>query len=56
MAVAGRHPRPMVARTVTAEEKAQLWPVIVGAYRGYDGYQHRTSRDIPVVELTDPSR
>ena len=37
------------ARTATAEEKAELWPDIVAAYKGYAGYQKRTERDIPVV-------
>jgi deazaflavin-dependent oxidoreductase (nitroreductase family) len=41
--------RPMRARQATAEEKAELWPRIVAAYKGYGGYQNRTSRDIPVV-------
>lgn len=41
--------RSMVARTASAEEKAELWPAIVSAYRGYAGYQERTTRDIPVV-------
>ena len=41
--------RPMHARTASADEKAELWPQIVQAYRGYGGYQKRTSRDIPVV-------
>lgn len=39
----------MRARTATAEEKAELWPDIVAAYRGYQGYQQKTGRDIPVV-------
>jgi len=26
-----------------------LWPRIVGAYKGYAGYQKKTSRSIPVV-------
>lgn len=42
----------LVARTATAEEKAGLWPQIVAAYRGYDGYQARTDRDIPVILAT----
>lgn len=37
------------ARTASAEEKAQLWPRITGAYKGYAGYQTKTDRDIPVV-------
>ncbi|SDK66361.1 deazaflavin-dependent oxidoreductase, nitroreductase family [Cryobacterium psychrotolerans] len=40
---------PMRARTATAAEKAELWPKIVAAYRGYADYQRRTTRDIPVV-------
>jgi deazaflavin-dependent oxidoreductase (nitroreductase family) len=43
--------RHMRARTADAEEKAALWPRIVQAYSGYDGYQRRTQRDIPVVIL-----
>ena len=30
-----------------AEEKAELWPQVVAAYKGYAGYQKRTERDIP---------
>lgn len=41
--------RPMRARTATPEEKAEMWPEIVAAYKGYAGYQSRTDRDIPVV-------
>ncbi len=48
--MAGRR-RAMRARTATAAEKAELWGQIVAAYRGYAGYQDRTSRDIPVVIL-----
>jgi len=41
--------RRMRARTATSDEKAELWPRIVAAYKGYGGYQRRTERDIPVV-------
>jgi deazaflavin-dependent oxidoreductase (nitroreductase family) len=41
--------RKMTARTASEEEKAELWPEVVAAYKGYAGYQKRTSRDIPVV-------
>ena len=37
------------ARTASPEEKAALWPTIVKAYKGYEGYQRNTDRDIPVV-------
>jgi deazaflavin-dependent oxidoreductase (nitroreductase family) len=43
--------RSFRARTASADEKAELWPVIVKAYPGYGGYQRRTERDIPVVIL-----
>ena len=41
--------RKIRARTASPEEKAALWPEIVAAYKGYDGYQKRAHRDIPVV-------
>ena len=41
--------RRMTARTASEEEKAELWPEVVAAYKGYAGYQKRTDRDIPVV-------
>ncbi len=41
--------RSMRARTASSEEKTELWPQIVAAYRWYDSYQKRAHRDIPVV-------
>lgn len=41
--------RKVHARTASEQEKAQLWPKIVAAYKGYADYQQRTSRAIPVV-------
>jgi deazaflavin-dependent oxidoreductase (nitroreductase family) len=41
--------RPMRARVATADEKAELWPRVVEAYKGYAQYQTRTDRDIPLV-------
>jgi deazaflavin-dependent oxidoreductase (nitroreductase family) len=41
--------RPMRARRASNDEKAELWPLVVGAYKGYGGYQRRTERDIPLV-------
>lgn len=46
---AGGDPITLVARTASAEEKAELWPQIVAAHEGYGGYQDKTDRDIPVV-------
>jgi deazaflavin-dependent oxidoreductase (nitroreductase family) len=39
----------MRARAATVEEKAELWPRVVSAYRGYAAYQEKTAREIPVV-------
>ncbi|MEU1208534.1 nitroreductase family deazaflavin-dependent oxidoreductase [Nocardia sp. NPDC005825] len=43
------------ARTANAQERAELWPRITKAYKGYANYQTRTTREIPVVicELAD---
>jgi deazaflavin-dependent oxidoreductase (nitroreductase family) len=46
--------RPMRARVGTSAEKAELWPRVVEAYRGYGQYQKRTERDIPLVILEEP--
>jgi deazaflavin-dependent oxidoreductase (nitroreductase family) len=48
LTMAGRR-RPMLARRASTEEKAELWPRVVAAYKGYGGYQRRTERDIPLV-------
>jgi deazaflavin-dependent oxidoreductase (nitroreductase family) len=40
------------AKVATAEEKTALWPKVVAAYKGFESYQRKTSRDIPVVILT----
>ncbi len=40
------------ARTADAEERARLWPTVIGTYPGYARYQARTRRQIPIVLLT----
>src|SRR5690606_29117131 len=40
---------PMVARTATGSERAELWEQAVAKYKGYAGYQRNTAREIPVV-------
>jgi deazaflavin-dependent oxidoreductase (nitroreductase family) len=42
----------MLARVVTPEERALLWPRIVARYRHYEGYQRRAGRLIPLVICT----
>ena len=40
----------LVARQVSDEEKARLWPVCVEHYHEFDDYQSRTDRNIPVFD------
>ena len=40
-----------VARTATAEERAEWWPRATEAYPPYDSYQAKTKREIPLVIL-----
>ncbi len=34
-----------------AQERERLWPLVVGVYGGYEDYQRRTEREIPLVVL-----
>lgn len=43
--------KAMRARTLSEEEKAQVWPRLVAMYKYYQQYQDRTERSIPVVAL-----
>jgi deazaflavin-dependent oxidoreductase (nitroreductase family) len=47
--------RPMLARQATPAEKLALWPVIRAVHPGFDEYQARTDRDIPVM-ICSPRR
>jgi deazaflavin-dependent oxidoreductase (nitroreductase family) len=47
----GREHRPVHARVATPEERERLWPRVVENYSGYDEYQKRTDRVIPLVIL-----
>lgn len=44
----GGRRRRLRARLVTGEERARLWPACVEHYAGYEEYQRRTTREIPV--------
>ena len=48
----GAERRRMTARTADRDERARLWPRLVAMYPGYDAYQARTTREIPVVILS----
>ena len=39
------------ARTATAAERQELWPIMTAVWPAYDGYQRKTAREIPVVVL-----
>jgi deazaflavin-dependent oxidoreductase (nitroreductase family) len=43
--------RPMRAHVASVDEKAELWPQVTSAYKGYAQYQTKTDRDIPLVIL-----
>jgi F420H(2)-dependent quinone reductase len=47
----GHRRRPVRARVATPEEHDRLWPRVVDLYGGYDTYQRRTKREIPIVIL-----
>ena len=45
----------LVARTATAVEKEELWPIAVAEWPDYENYQIRTERDIPLVICESPT-
>jgi deazaflavin-dependent oxidoreductase (nitroreductase family) len=47
----GSRRTPVRARVASAEERKRLWPKVVDLYSGYQGYQDRTDREIPLVVL-----
>ena len=47
----GTKERPMRARVADREERAELWRRVVSAYPGYERYQRKTDRLIPLVVL-----
>ena len=42
---------PARARVATPEERTRLWPTMARIWPGYDAYQAKTHREIPVVVL-----
>jgi deazaflavin-dependent oxidoreductase (nitroreductase family) len=47
----GKPKQPMRARIAGPEERARLWPQVTATYKGYAGYQEKTTREIPLVLL-----
>jgi len=51
LTVGGEPERQMRARVVDFDERAALWSRVVNTYPGYERYQQRTERRIPLVVL-----
>ncbi len=49
--LAGQKARQFRAEEADGEEKRRLWPLLVEMYSGYESYQTKTDREIPVVIL-----
>jgi deazaflavin-dependent oxidoreductase (nitroreductase family) len=49
LTIGGQRERPMRARVADRDERASLWPRVVSAYPGYERYQQKTDRQIPLV-------
>ena len=47
----GRSARNCRARTLTEQEAKPIWPRLLAIYPAYAGYQKKTTRQIPIVEL-----
>lgn len=47
----GKPTQTMRARVANTEERERLWPLVVAAYKNYEGYQTRSEREIPLVLL-----
>jgi deazaflavin-dependent oxidoreductase (nitroreductase family) len=47
----GARRRDVHARVAEPQERERLWPMVVHTYSGYEGYQQRTQREIPLVIL-----
>ncbi|NNL48286.1 MAG: nitroreductase family deazaflavin-dependent oxidoreductase [Acidimicrobiia bacterium] len=47
----GRTSRPVIARIADGEERAIWWQRVQKAYRGFEMYQSRTQREIPIIFL-----
>ncbi|WP_245649738.1 nitroreductase/quinone reductase family protein [Nocardia shimofusensis] len=44
--------QPMTAHVLSPAERERRWPEVIAAYPGYETYQKRTTRRIPLIVLT----
>jgi F420H(2)-dependent quinone reductase len=51
----GSEKRAVRARVATQAERTRLWPSVVELYGGYQTYQERAEREIPLVILEPPA-
>jgi F420H(2)-dependent quinone reductase len=49
----GAATRHMLAATASGEERARLWAQIIASAPNFADYERKTSREIPVIILTD---
>ena len=54
VAMGGDPAKPYTARVVSSEERTELWSSVTEKYTNYGGYQKKTDREIPLVDL-DPA-
>ena len=52
----GSHHQAVHARVADAAERERLWPLVVSVYGGYEDYQKRIEREIPLVILEPRQR
>ncbi|MEO5974538.1 MAG: nitroreductase/quinone reductase family protein [Ilumatobacteraceae bacterium] len=45
--------KKMIARIATDVERQRMWPLVTAKYKGYAGYQTKTTREIPLVILSE---
>ena len=48
----GREQQTMLATTATGADRDRLWARLITLYPNFAGYQHKTTREIPVVILS----
>ncbi len=53
VAYMGKPKKKMTARIATDVERQRMWPLVTASYKGYAGYQTKTTREIPLVILSE---
>ena len=53
VAYMGKSMKKMTARIATEVERQRMWPLVTASYKGYAEYQTKTTREIPLVILSE---